>query len=154
MEMGKKHRVKMDGGRIMTLERSCGAIVFQEREEGETVLLVQHKPGHWSFPKGHVEAGESDWETAVREVCEETGIQIEIRSDFQGSSSYSPRPGVFKTVIFFLGEYLAGQPTPQLSEVRAATWMPLEEAEGLLVFDRDRQIFHQALEYRRQRVAS
>jgi 8-oxo-dGTP pyrophosphatase MutT (NUDIX family) len=101
-----------------------------------------------------VEAGEQERQTAIREVFEETGIRIEIRSDFQGSSSYSPRPGVLKTVIFFLGDYLGGQLIPQLSEVRAAAWLPLEEADRLLVFDRDRQIFHQALEYRRQRAAS
>ena len=152
--MSKKDSVKEKRSQVMTLERSCGAIVFRDREGGESVLMVQHGPGHWSFPKGHVEAGEQERQTAIREVFEETGIRIEIRSDFQGSSSYSPRPGVLKTVIFFLGDYLGGQLIPQLSEVRAAAWLPLEEADRLLGFDRDRQIFHQALEYRRQRAAS
>ncbi len=152
--MRKKDSVKVKRGQVLTLERSCGAIVFRDGEAGESVLMVQHGPGHWSFPKGHVEAGEQDRQTAIREVFEETGIRIEIKSDFQGSSSYSPRPGVLKTVIFFLGDYLGGRLTPQLTEVRAAAWMPLDEADRLLVFDRDRQIFHQALEYRRQRAAS
>ena len=152
--MRKKDSVKVKRGQVLTLERSCGAIVFRDGEAGESVLMVQHGPGHWSFPKGHVEAGEQDRQTAIREVFEETGIRIEIKSDFQGSSSYSPRPGVLKTVIFFLGDYLGGRLTPQLTEVRAAAWMPLDEADRFLVFDRDRQIFHQALEYRRQRAAS
>ena len=68
-------------------ERSCGAIVFREINEELRVLLVQHSASHWSFPKGHVENGESDCETAIREVKEETGIDIEISSDFSRAST-------------------------------------------------------------------
>lgn len=132
-------------------ERSCGAIVFREMTGGTRVLLVQHKPGHWSFPKGHVEPGETDHETAIREVLEETGVRIRILSPFERSSTYSPRPGVSKTVVFFLGDYLGGRLEPQLSEVREARWMPVEQAWNLLVFDRDLEIFKEALSrYREQ----
>lgn len=129
----------------MTAERSCGAIVFHEIEGRTRVLLVQHKPGHWSFPKGHKEAGESDQETAVREVYEETGVRVTILPGFKRSSTYSPRPGVLKTVVFFLGAYQGGELQPQLSEVRAVRWMEPEEAAEMLVFDKDLDIFRQAL---------
>ena len=72
--MRKKDSVKVKRGQVLTLERSCGAIVFRDGEAGESVLMVQHGPGHWSFPKGHVEAGEQDRQTAIREVFEETEI--------------------------------------------------------------------------------
>ncbi len=127
-------------------ERSCGAIVFRNIEGQDHVLLVQHRPGHWSFPKGHVENGETAQETAIREVLEETGIHVAITSDFARSSSYVPRPGITKTVTFFLGDYLSGTPVPQLSEVKEARWMEIEEAKKYLVFDRDLLIFDEAIE--------
>ena len=56
------------------MEKSCGVVLFNETK----VLLLQHpdgtKVGHWDFPKGHVEIGESELQTAVRELAEETGI--------------------------------------------------------------------------------
>ncbi|HZK29314.1 MAG TPA: NUDIX domain-containing protein [Clostridia bacterium] len=129
-------------------ERSCGAIVFREMDDEERVLLVQHKPGHWSFPKGHVEFDETDRQTAIREVSEETGVKIAITSDFERSSTYAPRRGVLKTVIFFIGEYLGGELIPQLEEVLQARWMLPQQAVPYLVFDRDKEIFMEALDYK------
>ncbi|HZJ90149.1 MAG TPA: NUDIX domain-containing protein [Oscillospiraceae bacterium] len=126
-------------------ERSCGAIVFREINEELRVLLVQHGASHWSFPKGHVESGESDCETAIREVKEETGIDIEITSDFSRASTYSPYPGAKKTVTFFLGDYLGGSLRPQLEEVQRVAWLKPEDSKKYLVFDRDREIFNDAL---------
>lgn len=63
----------------MILEKSCGAVVY--RHYGDTVeyLTVKSKAfGHWGFPKGHVEEGESEQESAKREVLEETGLNIAI----------------------------------------------------------------------------
>lgn len=59
----------------MKYEKSCGAIVI---EDGK-VLLVKHNAGHWDFPKGHVEEGETEFETAIREVKEETNIDIKLK---------------------------------------------------------------------------
>ncbi len=152
MKNKRLHGRQRRAERLLTRERSCGAIVFRKGDDGlDRVLLVQHKPGHWSFPKGHVEAGESDRQTAIREVEEETGALISITSDFQGISTYSPRPGAFKTVIFFLGDYLGGQIRPQLSEIKAVGWMTREEAEELLIFDRDLEIFLEALDFHKDR---
>ncbi len=126
-------------------ERSCGAIVFREINEELRVLLVQHSASHWSFPKGHVENGESDCETAIREVKEETGIDIEISSDFSRASTYSPYPGARKTVIFFIVDYLGGSLRPQLEEVQRVAWLKPADSMKYLVFDRDREIFKDAL---------
>ena len=144
---GRKRQPR-PAGLAVVCERSCGAIVFRKMDGQTRVLLVQHKPGHWSFPKGHKEAGESDHEAAIREVHEETGVRITILPGFQRSSTYSPRPGVLKTVVFFLGAYEGGALEPQLSEVRAVSWMGLEEAAGMLVFDKDLAIFREALAWR------
>ena len=65
----------------MTFEKSCGAVVFRnERRDGALqryVLMIKHSSqGHYSFPKGHVEAGETEIKTAEREVFEETGLRL------------------------------------------------------------------------------
>lgn len=126
-------------------ERSCGAIVFRLFGGCLQVLMVRHYAGHWSFPKGHVEAHETDEETAVREVFEETGINIAILSDFVEESTYEPRRGIEKTVRFFIGDYVGGELLPQQEEVSSAEWFTPEEALDLLTFDRDREIFCSAL---------
>ncbi len=128
-------------------ERSCGAIVFEEMDGALHVLMIQHRAGHWSFPKGHMEQGESEHETAIREVAEETGVEIEITSDFRGESTYSPRKGVRKTVTFFIGKRLGGIVRPQEGEVSAVHWMKAVDTVRLLTFDKDRTIFFNAFEH-------
>ena len=78
----------------MAFERSIGAVVF--RHEGKKIfyLLIRHPPsdgycGHWDFPKGHIEKGETEQETLRREVKEETGItQFKIIPDFSAWYGY------------------------------------------------------------------
>ena len=63
----------------MLHEKSCGAIVYRKYHGNLEILLIKHvNSGHWSFPKGHVEAGETEVETALREIKEETGIDVII----------------------------------------------------------------------------
>jgi 8-oxo-dGTP pyrophosphatase MutT (NUDIX family) len=54
--------------------RQAGCIVFH----GDGVILRHTPAGHWVFPKGHIEAGESPEQAAAREVAEETGVQVEV----------------------------------------------------------------------------
>ena len=63
----------------MKLEKSCGSIVI----DNDKVLLVKHNAGHWDFPKGHVEANETEVDTAIREVKEETNILIEVNEKYK-----------------------------------------------------------------------
>lgn len=61
----------------MIKEKSCGMVVFKEENDNLYILMVKHNAGHWGLPKGHVEENETETETAVREVFEETGIKAE-----------------------------------------------------------------------------
>ena len=70
----------------MVYEKSCGALVVRQEEQGNRmyILMIRHRPGGYrSFPKGHVEAGETERQTAVREVREETAAEIKIIPDFR-----------------------------------------------------------------------
>ena len=72
----------------MKKEKSCGAVIYKFEENEVYVLLLKHNLGHWSFAKGHVEAGETEVETAKREVKEEVGLDIEtmLRSISNGAA--------------------------------------------------------------------
>ena len=113
---------------------SYGAVVV----EGGDVLLVK-MGNHWSFPKGHIEPGETPAEAAVREVLEETGIPVRVDETLFRAVP-SRRPGDRRTVTFFRGFSLAGKAVPVASEVSEAEWVPLPEARERIAFEADRNV--------------
>lgn len=128
---------------MMKHEKSCGAVVVRNAPEPE-YLLVRHLDGHWGFPKGHVEAGETEKETAKREIREETGLETEMDPRFRVVDTYSPKPGVSKDVVFFLGRPVSGTLRPQPEEIAEIRWCALREARVLLTFDSSRNILDEA----------
>ncbi len=125
----------------MKYEKSCGAIVI---EDGK-VLLVKHNAGHWDFPKGHVEEGETEFETAIREVKEETNIDIKIEKQNRYISEYSPKEDVMKTVIYFLGEKIGGEDKPQIEEVSDVEWVDVNKAVERITHQRSKDIMMQVI---------
>ena len=89
----------------MKREKSCGALVYRITQNGQKELLfIKHRHGtHWSFPKGHMEEGENEVQTALREVKEETGLDIDLEGDFRQSVEYYPKPNVQKAGGLFSG---------------------------------------------------
>lgn len=90
--------------------KSCGVLLFREQPR-LSFLLMEHTD-RWDLPKGHVDPGETELETALRELHEETGIahdQIELDPDFRFSSFYTVRKKRFgkkpmlKELVIFLG---------------------------------------------------
>ena len=125
----------------MKYEKSCGAIVV---EDGK-VLLVKHNAGHWDFPKGHVEEGETEFETAIREVKEETNIDIKIEKENKYISEYSPKENVMKTVIYFIGEKVGGEDKPQIEEVSDVEWIDVNKAVERITHQRSKEIMMQVI---------
>ena len=75
----------------MQHEKSCGAIVYRKSHGNTEILLIKHiNSGHWSFPKGHMEDGETEIETAIREIKEETSVNVMIDPTFRETVSYFP----------------------------------------------------------------
>lgn len=125
----------------MKQEKSCGAIVYRQSDEKTQLLLIKHRcSGHWSFPKGHVEAGEHENETALREVKEETGLDIALEGGFRESVEYCPSPDVKKQVVYFLGVPKGGALQKQESEVSDICWLDIERALGEVTFNNDKML--------------
>ncbi len=116
----------------MIYEKSCGAVVYRIHEGIREYLLIFNKKGgakgHWGFPKGHVEGSETEKETAEREIMEETGITAEVDAAFRAVSTYSPREGVMKDVVYFVAEVTNPDIVLQKSEVADFMWADYETA--------------------------
>ncbi len=79
----------------MKREKSCGAVLVRRAVSGWETLLIRHaNGGHWAFPKGHVEPGETEAQTALREIREETAIAASLWPGFRTViSSFPPGRG-------------------------------------------------------------
>ena len=110
-------------GQNMLHEKSCGAIVYRKYHGNTEILLIKHiNSGHWSFPKGHVEAGETEIETAMREIKEETAIDVIIDPTFR------------ETVDFH----------PQEDEIAEVRWVDISYASNILSYENDKTIVTKA----------
>ena len=128
----------------MRYEKSCGAVIFR-RAEDWNVLLIRHTKGrHISFPKGHVEAGETESQTAEREIREETGLRVRVDRRFRAENRYNIRPDTQKLVVIFAALTEQEEITPQPEEIAEAFWAPIEEAATRLTYERDRKIMRDA----------
>ena len=82
------------GGKNIMYEKSCGAVLFKEDEKRYYVLVKSTTNNNWGLPKGHVENNETEQETALREVMEETGINAEIIEGFREQIEYVMPNGI------------------------------------------------------------
>lgn len=129
-------------------EKSCGAIVFYRAPEEDKVLLVKNKNGrYWSFPKGHVELGENEKQTAVREIKEETGLDVRIHPGFRETSDYCPFGKVRKRVVFFLAEAYNDDVRIQESEIDYFIWVSFERAREMCCYENDLRVIDKAEMY-------
>ncbi len=129
----------------MINEKSCGAIVFRKFHGNTEILLIKHvNSGHWSFPKGHVEENETEIETAVREIKEETGIDVIIDPTFRETVSYSPRKDTQKIVVYFIAKARNYDYSPQEEEIAEIRWVEIGRASSILTYENDRSIVTKA----------
>ncbi len=132
----------------MRYEKSCGAVIFRRAEDGWNVLLIRHTKGrHISFPKGHVEPGETESQTAEREILEETGLRVRVDRRFRAENRYNIRPDTQKLVVIFAATTDQAELTPQPEEIAEAFWLTVDEAAERLTYERDRRIMRDAFEH-------
>lgn len=108
------------------------------------VLLVKHRAGHWAFPKGHPNPGESPQVTAARELQEETGLHIKrIFSDQpilkENYFFLWNKKKIFKTVEYFIAE-VEGKVVLQEAEVADSRWVTIDQAVELMTFEEGKKM--------------
>jgi 8-oxo-dGTP pyrophosphatase MutT (NUDIX family) len=129
-------------------EASYGGVVVRGAEV--LVITPAGRSRVRTLPKGGAQTDESEEETALREVREETGVEARVVERL-GDVEYWYRRGglrVFKTVGFFLCEYVSGDTADHDHEVDDARWMPLERARTELSYPGERRMIERALSKR------
>lgn len=121
----------------MIYEKSCGGVIIN----GDQVLLIKNKRSqHWSFPKGHMEKGESPVQTALREIREETGLKVIIKPDVSSTINYNPTTEVNKDVTYFLARPWGGILKAQESEVSELEWLSIDEALEEITYEQEKEV--------------
>lgn len=140
----------------MDKERSAGAVVFYEEAGKRLYLVLRYGEGHWDFPKGHIEDGETAISAMLREVHEETGLDVEPVTGFEHEIEYSFRARYdnnrpkHKTVVFFIAR--SKSKDVRLSHEHSAyVWLELDKALAKVTYDNSRDVLRCADAYLRSR---
>ncbi len=126
-------------------EKSCGALIFYRNKQGVRVLLVKNHNGrYWSFPKGHMELNETEKETAVREIKEETNLDVKIIDGFREVSDYCPFGNIKKRVVFFLAQAFTDDVVDQAEEIDSHIWVDIQQARKNCTYENDLRVIDKA----------
>ncbi len=131
----------------MKKEKSCGAVLYFDKDGKRYFLIEKMNMGHYSLVKGHVENDETEEETALREIKEETSLDAVLDTNFRNVITYSPFEGITKDVVFFVGKIVGGSPKEQLEEVSQILFLEYEDALKTLTFESDKDTLRKAYEY-------
>ena len=136
----------------MTMDKSCGVILFNS---GKVLILTNSSissrgGGHWDFPKGHIDDGETEIQTALRELEEETGIvQVKVVDGFRDTITYTFSGGqeqIGKEVVFFLATTKESKVTLSHEHIDYS-WLDFDSAFSRLTYDTARQVLQNAIEF-------
>lgn len=124
-----------DGYVISLFRKSCGVLPWR-LSEGRREYLIVYQQGSqcWSLPKGHMEPGESEEQTALRELLEETGLTARPDTGRSASIEYPISPKARKQVVFFSGE-VSGNPRTREGEIEGFRWVTAGQLQDFLFPD-------------------
>lgn len=147
--------------KLIAFEKSVGGVIVRQEGKKSFFLLLHYPSGHWDFPKGHVEKGESDEQTLRREIKEETGIErLEVVSKFKKYSFYYYKAkrkerikrinngistNVAKVVVYYLVKTIEKEVTIS-HEHKGFQWLEAEQALEKITFPKSRKVLQAAIE--------
>jgi 8-oxo-dGTP pyrophosphatase MutT (NUDIX family) len=140
-----------------TIATSAGGIVVRY-ESGRPWLVVgsrrRERDGRtWTLPKGTPKAGESREETAIREVEEETGLEVRITGPLDSIEYGFVQSGtrINKTIHYFMMEPTGGDLARHDHEFDEVRWIPFDTAASTLTFETERALVARAADVLAQR---
>ena len=131
------------------MEKSCGTIPYTIKEKNVYYLLIKAKGnGYCGFPKGHVEKGENETETALRETLEETSLKVSIHTEFRYAITYEMANGISKTVVYYPASFRDQSPKRYKDfEDFEYLLLPYDKAYQELTFEDTKQMLKSANEF-------
>ena len=122
----------------MKKEKSCGCVIFNNNE----VLVIKDTNGNYGFPKGHMENGETEVETAIRETKEETNVDVIIDESRRYEINYYIKErDIDKTVVFFRARYNGGNLKIQEGETEEILWVPTKDIMNVLTWKDSKEVY-------------
>jgi bis(5'-nucleosidyl)-tetraphosphatase len=135
---------------VLIREKSCGAVIFLKKEDQTKYLLLNYAGGHWDFVKGNVEPNETEKETVIRELREETAITDACFIDgFKETIAYFYRRQgmtVHKEVVFFIMESNTENVVLSFEHV-GYIWLDYKNALEKLTFRNAKDVLNKAHEF-------
>lgn len=132
-------------GSAAVAERGAGGVVF---DDTGNVLLLRHASGHWVFPKGHVEAGETEIEAALREVREESGVEASCESEQCWHTSYVNPRGSKRLITWYACRALDARLRLEEALFVEGGFFPVEAALSKLSHGADRELLLNVVAWR------
>ncbi len=133
----------------MNDEYSCGAVIFARIDGQIRYCIMESIAGLFGFPKGHMEKGETEEETALREVSEEVGLKVTLVPGFRTTDSHHlpQKPGAMKHITYFLAEAQDTNIRIQKEELASAAFLDYGQAMRKFQFPSSRRILTEAHEF-------
>ena len=133
----------------MEYVRSCGFVAYKQIDDDVCYLIIKSVGGDVGFPKGHMEIGENELETAIRELKEETNVEVEVVPNFRRAIEYPllRKPNIMKQSVYFLGKCKNDKIICQESEILEANFVSYEKAIELLTFEETKAVLKDARQF-------
>ncbi|MCH5324817.1 MAG: NUDIX domain-containing protein [Eubacterium sp.] len=129
-------------------EKTCGAVIYcdiSDNTQGRRYFLIKNRSGHIGFPKGHIEYGETERETALREVYEECGLKVTLAENFREEYTFTTLEDTIKTSVFFIGKFDKADAVKIQQEEVIGDWLlDYDAALAQLNWEQDKEIFRKA----------
>lgn len=124
-------------------EKSCGCIIIKD---DKVLLICQKNNKAWGFPKGHMEENENEIQTALREVKEEVGLEVEINIEKRYVLNYIIDNKIDKTTVLYIAIPKNEKIYMQETEIEDIKWCSFDEALNVLTFNNSKELFKKVIE--------